>query len=403
MEMILTSDSDFQQLGQTLRSKAPCIKSLKLLSPLSENPTEPDWNSDLVRGLFKDVSALPSLESISLENFGMHSDSVPIHLLSILLATKAPLLSFHLNCVCIMGTDSDMEELARQVKKQTTLQSFRLSYCAFSTLVPSTCTLDPVIMALSSLSTLKSLELWSYAEGRLGNLQRDALAHLLLTGSSRNSLQALHVEGFALDDDLLIATAMALRDNASLQQLDLHIVKLTPRGSLALVESLRHNYTLQVLELFLANIHTENDTDTPVPLQSLLSSTAQQKHHHSSTFLLQLANVLADNSSLQDLRIHSNQQVSSLEEEAFANLLETNTVLQFLHLSGFEGDCRPKIEYFLSWNRRGRLPLQRKHCQWAAHCKQQQQQQQHKKAWMLEGQQQQPIRKIKQRQRLNQP
>jgi hypothetical protein len=325
------------------------------MSPSTENPScEPDWNSDCVRELFVEISSLPNIKAISLQNFGMYSDSLPIHLLSILLATEAPLLSFHLSCVCLMGTCNDINELARNLKDRQTLQSFRLSYCGFSTTVPASCTLDSIVMALSSLSTLKSLELWSYAEGSLGILQQDTLSQLLATRSS--SLEDLHVEGFTLGEEMVQAIALALRSNSSLKKLDLHIVKQAPTGCLSLVDALRHNNTLQVLELFLSSLDGNN------------------------VFLPQLADALASNASLQDIRIHSNQQVTSLEEEAFANMLGTNVAIQSLHLSGFEGDCRPKIEYFLAFNRWGRLPqsLQREICQMAALQKSRRQQQQGK-------------------------
>jgi hypothetical protein len=360
---------------------------MKLVSPSSSSATtsrEPDWNSDSVRELFMEIASLPSVETIALQNFGMHSDSVPIHLLSILLATQAPLESFHLNCVCLLGTCHDIDELASTLKERKMLQSFRWSYCGFSTIVPSSCTIDSIIIALSSLPILKSLELWSYAEGSLGTLQRDTLSQLLTKKSS--TLQALHVEGFTLEEEMVESMAIALRNNSSLRKLDLHIVKQTPiMGSLPLVDSLRHNNTLQVLELFLSTLDDDgNDDTTP-------------SHNGDNVFLSHLADALLANKSLQDLRIHSNTQVTSLEEEAFAKLLETNTALQFLHLSGFEGDCRPKIEYFLSWNRRGRLPLQRNLCQKAA--QQKHRQQQLTKA-LVEGKQ---GKKSKQRQRLNHP
>jgi hypothetical protein len=367
MEIVLSRDSDFQQLSRTIRSEGALIRSIKLLSPLTENPSnEPDWNSDPVRALFMEISSLPNIEAILLQNFGMYSDSVPIHLLSILLATEASLLSFQLNCVCLMGTCNDIDELARNLKDRQTLQSFRLSYCGFSTTVPSSCTIDAIVMALSTLSTLKSLELWSYAEGSLGILQRHTLSQLLATKSS--SLEELHVEGFTLGEEMAQAIAIALRNNSSLKKLDLHIVKQAPTGCLLLADALHYNNTLQALELFLSTLDGYN------------------------VFLSQLAYALLSNTSLQAIRIHCNQQVTSLVEEAFANMLETNTDIQFLHLSGFEGDCRPKIEYFLTWNRRGGLPLllQREICQRSALRKSRQQQ---------EGQQQKG--NSKRRQHLN--
>ena len=87
-----------------------------------------------------------------------------------------------------------------------------------------------------------------------------------------------------------------------------------------------------------------------------------------------MAHVLAESNQtlVQQLRIHSYRNVTALEEEMFAQMLEMNQTLQYLYLSRYEGDLRPKIEYYLSWNRRGRYLLNsllRKSCQFAANRK----------------------------------
>ena len=377
--LVLGGQNNQDEINACLRSlnnqssSSSSIKALTLTSSSSSSRNnchgrEPDWNSDSIRELFMDVASLcPHLESLSLNNFGMHCNSLPLHLLNVLLATtQAPLRYIQLNCVCLIGTQADANEMAHQLEtNQPQLETFQMSYCGFSTAM--TCTLDPVVVALSTLPGLRSVELWSYADGRLGSLQPHSLERLLQRSSK---LQSLHIEGFLLDDDQVQSIASALPNNTSLQRLDLHKITQAPLGSLALAESLRHNTTLQYLEVFLANTdNTDNGGD--------------QTTTEEDGFLTKLAQALSENShtSLQELRFHSYRTVTALEEEAFATMLETNRSLHFVHLAGYEGDNRPKMEYFLSWNRRGRNPaciLQDK-CQITAMVKSRQQQQRERK------------------------
>jgi hypothetical protein len=168
--------------------------------------------------------------------------------------------------------------------------------------------------------------MWSYAEGKLGTLQSETLEQLFCS----KSLQSIHIEGFTLQDELLLSIAKSLRHNSTLQKLDLHVLKQAHEGTLALAESLRHNNQLQSLELFLSS-NREHDP-----------------------FLTTMANILMTNTALRVFKVHQYRRITPLEEEAFAGLLETNEALQVLDLNGYRGDARPKIDYFLRWNRRGR-------------------------------------------------
>ena len=102
---------------------------------------------------------------------------------------------------------------------------------------------DSLVVALASLPSIKFVELWVFAEGKLGNLQSDTLETLLRQSSS---LQTLHVEGFTLTGNHIDAMATALRNNQQLVKLDLHIIKQAHLATvvLSLARSLKCNSTL---------------------------------------------------------------------------------------------------------------------------------------------------------------
>lgn len=361
-----------------------------------------DWNSnDSLRELLLDIATdCPDLQELSLTNMGMvHSScqdsSLPLHLLNVLLSNHdAPLRHVHLNCVSLFANTTDVEEMAHQLQsipQRQLLESFHMSYCGLemaSTIEPSTttiatelgkdnqqgmhCSLDPIVNALSTLPNLQSIELWAFADGKLGTLQPRTLERLIRDSTK---LQSLHLEGFILQDDHVQAIANALlsddtKENCpttSLQRLDLHKLQEASIGSLVLAEALRYNTSLQYLELFLANSSMDNNGN---------GSNKNNNDDEDGLFLTKLAQSLTDNSTLRELRIHSYRNVTVVEEECFATMLETNRTLQYLHLAGYEGDNRPKLEYYLSWNRRGRHPasvIQEKSCQISAMVKSRQQ------------------------------
>ena len=359
-----------------------------------------DWNSnDTLRELFLDIATdCPDLQELSLTNMGMmqSSSSLPLHLLNILLSNHdAPLRHVHLNCVSLLANKTDLEEMAHQLQsipQRQFLESFRMSYCGLeipSIIEPSSTStmateaskdsqqrmpspLNLIVHALSILPNLKSIELWAFADGKLGTLQPHTLERLIRQSTK---LQSLHLEGFILEDDHVQAIANALlsdysRHNnyptTSLKRLDLHKLQQASIGSLVLAEALRYNTSLQYLELFLANSRSDNDKN----------KNNRNHEDEDGLFLTKLAHSLTKNSTLRELRIHSYRQVTAAEEECFATMLETNRALQYLHLAEYEGDNRPKIEYYLSWNRRGRHPasvIQEKSCQISAMVKSRQQ------------------------------
>lgn len=353
LTLSLARDSDFDAIARRVQNRQKVVRCLTLRSHHSQD--EPDWNSEPIRELFLEIASLETVEHVSLHNFGMHSNSLPLNVLTTLLSTSSPLKSFHLNSVSLMGTASDINSITDCLKQHQGLQSFRLGYCGFSTALSTIITLDPIVNALASHTSFEALEIWSFHTGVLGSLTKGALGELI---RQSKGLRSLHVEGFVLDDDLIQDLAQALQCSTCLQKLDLHILKGSDSALLSLADAFRHNNTLQYLELFLSN--SEEDKE--------------------NQFLTQLATVLTTNASLKELRIHSYREVTELEEEAFAEMLEQNQTLQFLHLSGYQGDRRPKIEYFLTWNRRGRQPgaLSQQICRMAAHQKARQQKQKEK-------------------------
>ena len=346
------------------------IKTLTLTSSRLRHETEPDWNSDSLREFMLDVSSVyPKLEALSCVNFGMHSNPLPLHLVNILLQSSRTLKDVYLNCVTLAASQSELNEMSAHLQQHPHLESFRMSCCGFSKLPGmEECSLDPIVAVLLRLPNIKRVELWSYSDDQLGRLSHSSL-QALIQGSVK--LDTLHIEGFSLEDEHAEVVANALHNKTcSLQRLELHKLKQLSSESLGLLaNSLRENSSLHYLELSLAITDDVGDSER---------YTSATPH---CSFLTQLAQALIDNTVLIELRVHSYQKIRAWEEEAFAKVLETNTTLQFLHLAGYEGACRPKLEYYLAWNRRGRYPakvLQEK-CQIIAMVKSGQQEQKMKK------------------------
>lgn len=323
LEMTIDRTSDLIATAGDIHSNH-LYKTCLILSSNIESE-EPDWNSEAVQELFQAIASMNQLEYISLNKFGMVCNSFPIHLITQVLSSHQ-LRSIHINCMSLLGTATEIQELAFSLEQQLQLETFMISYCGFSTAIEASCTLDLIVLSLSKLPNLRLLELWGYAEGKLGALQEHTLEQLLRSAS----LQSLHLEGFTLHYNHLKAIALSLQENRTLQKLDLHVLKQAPEGSVELVESLRHNDRLQYLEVFLSS-NIQNDL-----------------------FLTTMADMLKSNRSLKVFKVHTFRRVTPLEEETFADMLETNETLQVLDLAGYEGDQRPKIDYLLSWNRRGR-------------------------------------------------
>jgi len=396
-KVVLTSDGNYEEISQELHTHYRHATALHLTSGVDQD--EPHWHSEDIQLLLKEFSSsLSKLQCLHLSNFGMHSNSFPISLLNQLLkhTRTRQLKHIQLECVSLIGNSYDLEELALRIKVCRALESFRLSYCGFSTATTSSSmtssSLDGIVTALSSLPSLEHLEIWAYADGKLGSLTSDkTLQHLL---DKCQTLQSLHMEGMVLDGQQVQGMAQALCHHSSLQKLDLHLLKhRVLKGSLALADALAENTSLQSLELFLANTKNGEEDDDD-----------EEENHdrgncHTDPFLTQLAQVLThSNSTLREVRMHSFQRVTDLEEELFATMLETNVALTHLCLSDYEGPFRPKIEYYLSWNRRGRFParLLQMSCQQSALEKcQTQQTQQHDQAQKNSVRQPKHRRKIK--------
>ena len=126
----LSRDTDCDAIAARIKTEEKSIHVLKIKS--SRGQEEPDWNSDAVRELFLDLASIKTLQEISLQNFGMHSNSIPLYMLTMLLSTSSPLKSFHLSYVSLIGTANDITAIAGCLQQLRQLESFRLSYCGFS-------------------------------------------------------------------------------------------------------------------------------------------------------------------------------------------------------------------------------------------------------------------------------
>ncbi|CAB9514728.1 expressed unknown protein [Seminavis robusta] len=234
---------------------------------------------------------------------------------------------------------ADMQSLAQSLRKLPRLTSIDLVRCRTEETIqqnhpePAKMTLQPLVQAISSMSTLQQA---MFCETVISGNTGLYLGELCKSPS----LQKLWWKTMpGMTDDHIVSMAACLMNStrtSSLRELTIRSHGLGARAGYAIAELLRFNTTLQVINLDLGQ------AAYGIPIAAAL-------HHCNTT--LQCLDVWAWGGEL-----HSDS--SRAITKVFTDMLEVNTSLKFLTFQGLDW-TNPHIDYYLRLNRAERQRLVR--------------------------------------------
>lgn len=318
----------------------PAIKALPQLksvdvSCLNSRERQLQWNSDNVKPLFETIGSLPNLRKVQFKFLGGGDmdNMVPLHLFSCLLNQSAcHLESLRMTLIGPINCDvEDMIGFSQALRQQRYLKEFRLSCCYFAhEVLTSSCSMDPVLEALSALPSLETVSLKAASKGHLGNLRPDSLGAL----SQSSALKDLTIDNFVLNNNHIAAVSRQLRINTHLEDMYLNLSGELNLDSKLLPEAIQENRGLRKLQMRLSH---------------------QKKLEN---FLVNVATALHRNNTLKEFGVFGSIRISDDIEPSFHQMLESNCVLETLVLpSNYKEGWREKIDMLLWLNGRGRQRL----------------------------------------------
>ena len=257
--LTLLGNSNIQELSEAVLSN-PGPMAEVVIESADFRGQQPNWSSDSVRNLFAMIGSLPLLQSIQFKFLGNdHNNMIPLSLFTEFLnctAARTQLESIRFNRVGpIFCVGNDIENFSDAIRKQTSLQEFRMAGCSFSHSWLSgdsngryTASLDPVLLALAQLADLRSVHLMATSFSHLGRFQTQSISSLCQS----STLKRLYIDNFDLGNDHVTAVATVIAGNASIQDLYMNLSTVANLDPRILPASLNSNQNLCRLRLRLA-------------------------------------------------------------------------------------------------------------------------------------------------------
>jgi len=320
--------------------------------------------------IFGIIGSLPRIRELRIE-----FDELPLPAQALRNALGCPnsrLSYLALEDVRLSGTIDDFKDVARAVRSSRALKTVRMLRCGPAH--DSRAKLDPIIVALASVPTLKDITLSSThvddeTLGKLGeskSLEVVSLDHMSICGGiplgqlcRSSTIKDLKFWGMPeINDDVTFMTS-ALATNQSLKMLRIRYCNLQQESGIQLSKMIRINSNLESISL-------ENMTwkDFGLPLcKSLetnktlrsLSLSIDGKDINAKEDAVQVTKGLEQNTSLRKFRLILRDIDGDVVREAFAEpvmqLLQKNFTLESIYLNSSSWSLGREVEFFLALNR----------------------------------------------------
>jgi hypothetical protein len=322
--------------------------------------------------IFGIIGALPMLKELRIE-----FDELPLPaqaLRSALSCRPARLRYLALEDVRLSGSFEDFEDAAEAVRRAPSLKTVRMYRCGPAQ--DTRATLDPIVVALSRIPTLKDVTLSNThlsdeALGTLGDsssLQILSLDHMSISAfplgqlCQSSSIRELKFWGMPeINDDIPVMTS-SLTTNNALKTLRMRYCYLNHEFGMRLSEMLYFNKSLENISLENMNWrefgrHLSKCLRFNTGLRSL-SLSIDSKNITPSELQANAAAItgaLENNSTLRTLRIflrHANDMgVASAFADPVREMLQKNYTLENLYLNCSSSELSSEIDFLLKLNR----------------------------------------------------
>jgi Ran GTPase-activating protein (RanGAP) involved in mRNA processing and transport len=262
----------------------------------------------------------------------LHADSEKQRMLLGILSEKEDMESLHLDVIVKFGyfrSQYMSEELKKINANNPNLHDVTLDIQGMGDGVDfDTEEAQALADALKENHSLQSLNLSGV------RLDADGMQALADALKENHSLQSLNLSGVRLDADGMQALADAMKENHSLQSLNLSGVPLDADGMQALADALKENYSLQSLDLMRVPLDAAGMRALADALKenSGLQSLDFRDTKLSDDAVQALADALKENSGLQSLDL-SRTELTGDAVQALAEALKKNKTLKSLDLS----------------------------------------------------------------------
>lgn len=276
--------------------------------------------------LFAATGVLPELQILKFRSRNHAAYKMPIRALTVSLTQPNQLTELVLWRIQLDGSPNDFQQLGRALRNCRSLRTCRFYDCQLEPQSRRTCTLDPVLSALSEIPELTKLDIISSNLSCLGTISSNSAA---LFGRFP-SLKALALENFVLRDEHIVPLASAVVASTTLKELSVGMCELTSLGFRALAAMLHRGAT----RLATLSLHLEDAKDDG---------------------FIEVVNALPSNMHLEKFALKGKMSKSS--ETAVTEMIKTNHKLQSLNLADCDRTISRAIRFYVSLNNAGRGDL----------------------------------------------
>jgi hypothetical protein len=354
-EAILDAGSDIVDLAECLRTQTS-IESVRVHIHDSFSGRLPSE----VLVLFEALGTRPQLTKLFLGFHRRHYARLPLQALSLALIQASRLTTLEVRGLQLDGTQSDFTTLAASLQNHPSLEEIKISNCQipahtsasspdnYSDNDEHSAPLDALVRALTTISSLRRINIQSSTQDSLGKIKHDTLGLLC---QATNNLHAIGLLGFTFDEQHLISLSNGLcsgssSSSSSLKELYLGNIRLGTQGDAALARILQRPQQQPQ-----ADTNDGPNNHLLVPTTSLEYLDLQFQDFESP---VEIALALVHNTTLRHFFVHGN--LTSISQQTFARAIQHNYYLKSLEL--MNGSVHlAEIRFYLSMNTLGRAQL----------------------------------------------
>lgn len=327
--------SDLGDITRAIRANTT-VTSVSIFSEYIED----DWLTLDVWRAFRAVGQLPNLERLKFDYIGSDGDELPVFVISAIVQAATKLVRLELSCVQLTGTREQFNEFSLTLRQARSLQKVHI-YASYAKLSLTAAEeeeeqdswqymLNACVGEIAGLENLEDVLITALDFGSLGKISSASLG--LLIGTS-TSLKRLVLGEFELNDEHIVAMAVALEENRTLKEISFGC-DLGAEGGDALAKMLHSNQVLEMLHIHLASLD------------------GGEEHHCA------LAGALRHNSVVRQFSLYGTTgSTTHKTQEAYIKMLETNYSLEELEFQDEDESLQPQIDMYLKLNACGRGQL----------------------------------------------